>query len=209
MNYRELRKIYYSHRDQYEEEYQLRLQGYSSIRTSLYPHLMQRDTVKTSQYPLFVTLHLEISQLMETISQQSQRISEIADTLPKIAHDQFYKEQLYQSIISTNEIEGIHTTRKELVDVEKLLEEDPYKTEQIKHLSSLRMYQQILKDEFLQIQSLEDIRGIYDQLTQGEISPEDELDGEFLDRNRSLSKTTRLAKSSISHLKRRNRFRSC
>lgn len=49
MNYRELRKIYYSHRDQYEEEYQLRLQGYSSIRTSLYPHLMQRDTVKTSQ----------------------------------------------------------------------------------------------------------------------------------------------------------------
>lgn len=179
MNYRELRKIYYSHRDRYEEEYQLRLQGYSSIRTSLYPHLMQRDTVKTSQYPLFVTLHLGISQLMETISQQSQRISEIADTLPKIAHDQFYKEQLYQSIISTNEIEGIHTTRKELVDVEKLLEEDPYKTEQIKHLSTLRMYQQILKDEFLQIQSLEDIRGIYDQLTQGEISPEDELDGEF------------------------------
>ena len=116
---------------------------------------------------------------METISQQSQRISEIADTLPKIAHDQFYKEQLYQSIISTNEIEGIHTTRKELVDVEKLLEEDPYKTEQIKHLSTLRMYQQILKDEFLQIQSLEDIRRIYDQLTQGEISPEDELDGEF------------------------------
>ena len=89
MDYRELRKIYYSHRDQYEEEYQLRLQGYSSIRTSLYPHLMQRDTVKTSQYPLFVTLHLGISQLMETISQQSQRISEIADTLPKIAHDQF------------------------------------------------------------------------------------------------------------------------
>ena len=175
MNYRELRKIYYSHRDQYEEEYQLRLQGYSSIRTSLYPHLMQRDTVKTSQYPLFVTLHLGISQLMETISQQSQRISEIADTLPKIAHDQFYKEQLYQSIISTNEIEGIHTTRKELVDVEKLLEEDPYKTEQIKHLSTLRMYQQILKDEFLQIHSLEDIRRIYDQLTQGEISPEDEL----------------------------------
>lgn len=140
---------------------------------------MQRDTVKTSQYPLFVTLHLGLSQLMETISQQSQRISEIADTLPKIAHDQFYKEQLYQSIISTNEIEGIHTTRKELVDVEKLLEEDPYKTEQIKHLSTLRMYQQILKDEFLQIQSLEDIRRIYDQLTQGEISPEDELDGEF------------------------------
>ena len=140
---------------------------------------MQRDTVKTSQYPLFVTLHLGISQLMETISQQSQRISEIADTLPKIAHDQFYKEQLYQSIISTNEIEGIHTTRKELVDVEKLLEEDPYKTEQIKHLSTLRMYQQILKDEFLQIQALEDIRRIYDQLTQGEISPEDQLDGEF------------------------------
>ena len=179
MNYRELRKIYYSHRDQYEEEYQLRLQGYSFIRTSLYPHLMQRDTVKTSQYPLFVTLHLGISQLMETISQQSQRISKIADTLPKIAHDQFYKEQLYQSIISTNEIEGIHTTRKELVDVEKLLEEDPYKTEQIKHLSTLRMYQQILNNEFLQIQSLEDIRRIYDQLTQGEISPEDELDGEF------------------------------
>ena len=63
--------------------------------------------------------------------------------------------------------------------MEKLLEEDPYKTEQIKHLSTLRMYQQILKDEFLQIQSLEDIRGIYDQLTQGEISPKDQLDGEF------------------------------
>ena len=91
MNYRELRKIYYSHRDQYEEEYQLRLQGYSSIRTSLYPHLMQRDTVKTSQYPLFVTLHLGISQLMETISQQSQRISEIADTSLRLPTISFIK----------------------------------------------------------------------------------------------------------------------
>ena len=32
---------------------------------------------------------------------------------------------------------------------------------------------------FSKSNSLEDIRGIYDQLTQGEISPEDELDGEF------------------------------
>ncbi|MGT2906744.1 Fic family protein [Streptococcus dentiloxodontae] len=174
-DYKELKKIYYSNRELYEREYTNRINGYSCLKTNLYPRLMKKETFASQNYPLFVTLLLDIQELSQRINDQSREILELAQSLPRIAHDQFYQEQLYKSIISTNEIEGIHTTRKELIEASKyrvgLHKQLP------KHLSTLRMYQNILKDDFLHIHKLQDIHDIYEQLTEGEIADNDKLDG--------------------------------
>lgn len=178
-HYQELRTLSYQDLDAYEREYRRRLADYSSLVTQLYPRLMKRGAFDTNRYPLFVSLLLEIQMLTQTITQQSQEIKELADQLPPIAHEQFYQEQLYQAIISTNEIEAIRTTRQELTEAEKLLKADPKTASRTKHLSTLRMYRKILEDDFLHIRTLEDIRTIYDQLTEGEIAPKDQLDGQL------------------------------
>lgn len=179
MDYKELKKIYYSQHDRYEAEYQLRLQGYSALNTNLFPRLMKRDQFETAQYPLFVTLLPDLVLLMERIQDASQQIVAIAESLPDIAIEQFYREQLYQSIISTNEIEGVKTTRKELAEAEQVLGLTDAHIPKVKHLSTLRMYKEILDDSFLHIHVLTDIRDIYDRLTEGEIEAENNLDGQI------------------------------
>ncbi|HFH9840062.1 TPA: Fic family protein [Streptococcus suis] len=179
MNYTELRKIYYSDFDNYEKEYQHRLNGYSSLVTQLYPRLMKKDQFHTSRYPLFAVLHLGIQLLTQNIIETSDKIKTIAAQLPEVAHQQFYTEQMYQSIISTNEIEGIVTTRQELKEADRMVSVKARADKKTKHLSTLRMYKDILNDDFLHIEKLEDIRAIYDQLTSGEIDENDQLDGQL------------------------------
>ena len=128
--------------------------------------------------------------------ENSNRIKELDSLLPDVAKEQFYKEQLYQSIISTDDIEGIKTTRREAADALKSLEDA--RKEKVRLASTLRLYNDIRKDDFLAIDKLEVIRHIYDELTDGEIDQEDQLDGKLF-RNSSVS-VVDSAKQKIEHI---------
>lgn len=91
---------------------------------------------------------------------------------------------MYRSIISTNEIEGVKTTREELSQAFEAILSKKDKTN-LRHLSTVRMYSDILNNHYLHIQKLEDVRNIYDGLTEGEIAEEDKLDGKLF-RNDSV-----------------------
>ncbi|SNU89352.1 Fic protein family phage protein [Streptococcus merionis] len=177
MEYRSLKKIYYSQPNNYEDEYQYRLNGYGTIKTEMYPYLMKKTEFASSSYSLFVVPLLEIQFLSQKIIEQSTIIIQLADKLPDVAHQQFYNEQLFNAIISTNEIEGIGTTRKDVAAAIEALNKN--KKETFKHKSTVRMYLNILNEKFLHITELEHIREIYDELTTGEIDIEDKLDGEL------------------------------
>lgn len=79
----------------------------------MYPYLMKRDSVK-ADYPLFVVPLQKLQILMQQIQEKSNIIKDLANTLPNVAKDQFYKEQLYKAVINNNEIEGVKTTKKEV-----------------------------------------------------------------------------------------------
>ena len=103
MEYRSLKKIYYSDRNTYEIEYLQRLNGYGTTKTAMFPYLMKKNTFSTSQYPLFVVPLLDIQFLSQKIIELSVEITKLANALPDVAHQQFYNEQLFNAIISTNQ----------------------------------------------------------------------------------------------------------
>lgn len=187
MAYSDLKTVYYTNRgnpEEFEKIYQNRLNNPSVIKTQLYPRLMRREEYETADYPIFVNPTIEILMLMQKIIESSLTINQIANSLPQVAHEQFYNEQLYRSIISTNEIEGVKTTREELSQAFEAILSKKDKTN-LRHLSTVRMYSDILNNHYLHIQKLEDVRNIYDGLTGGEIAEEDKLDGKLF-RNDSV-----------------------
>lgn len=181
---------------QNEEEYLKRFNSFGTIKTKLFPHLFKRGEFQTSQYELFSVPISEIQLLTQSIMENSNRIKELDSLLPDVAKEQFYKEQLYQSIISTDDIEGIKTTRREAADALKSIED--VRKEKVRLASTLRLYNDIRKDDFLAIDKLEVIRHIYDELTDGEIDQEDQLDGKLF-RSSSVS-VVDSAKQKIEHI---------
>ncbi|GAB2026140.1 Fic family protein [Lactovum odontotermitis] len=175
MNYQELKIAQYNNIANYEAEYKRRIDGIGTAKTELHPYVLEhRETVK-SKYPLFSVPLPEIQLLSENITENSRQITGLAQSLPKVAHNQFYQEQLAKAIISTNEIEGVHTTRKEVHDAFESLVKPGKK--KVRLQSTLQMYQDILGSEDIRIDSLKDIRKLYDKLTEGEIERENLPDG--------------------------------
>jgi len=124
MEYKSLKKIYYSERSIYEKEYLQRINGYGTTKTTMFPYLMKKEEFATNEYPLFVVPIMEIQLLSQKIIELSSTITALANDLPDVAHQQFYNEQLFNAIISTNEIEGIGTTRKDVAVAIEALNKD-------------------------------------------------------------------------------------
>ena len=112
MAYKPLKKVEHMKYGSSDEEYEKRRTSYGTINTEMYPYLMDRGVMKGKKYPLFVVPLLEIQVLMQEIQDKSKTIQMLADSLPNVAKEQFYREQLYKAVVNTNEIEGIRTTRK-------------------------------------------------------------------------------------------------
>ena len=178
MDYKPLKITKFNNNTEYEDEYSKRINGFGIIKTEMYPNLMKREVSRGREFPLFVVPLLELQILMQQIQEKSIIIKELANQLPEVAKDQFYKEQLYKAVINTNEIEGVKTTRKEVSEAYNAVI-NRSKNEKIRLLSTVRMYHDILINNFLKIDNIETIRNIYDELTKGEIDEENELDGDI------------------------------
>lgn len=177
MDYKPLKIVNFMNSEGAEEEYSKRLTCFGTIQTNLFPHLSKRGEFKTSQFELFSVPIREIQLLTQEISDNSNRIKELSNLLPGVAKEQFYNEQLYKAVISTDEIEGIKTTRKEVSLAHQSLVQKS--KEKVRLQSTVRMYNDIRKNDFLKIDNLQAIRRIYDQLTDGEIDSDDILDGDL------------------------------
>ena len=175
MDYKQLKIVKYMNKTN-EEEYEKRINSYGVIKTDMYPYLMKRDSVK-ADYPLFVVPLQKLQILMQQIQEKSNIIKDLANTLPNVAKDQFYKEQLYKAVINNNEIEGVKTTKKEVSEAFNALTDKKNKRKRL--LSTVRLYHDILSNDFLKIEDVKVIREIYDILTEGEIESNDALDGDL------------------------------
>ncbi|GFH42313.1 hypothetical protein Hs30E_08640 [Lactococcus hodotermopsidis] len=176
MSYKELRIVKYMNYNAYKDEYAKRFEGYATLKTILKPHLMKHGVVSETKLPIFVVNLPKISLLSEKIIENSRKIEELASELPGVARKQFYNEKLTLAIQSTDEIEGIKTTRKEINSAKKALEN---MTKKVRLQSTVKLYLDIINDNALHITTFEEIRRIYDELTDGEIASENLPDGQF------------------------------
>lgn len=166
MEYKQLKTLL-SDNNAYEAEYKKRIEGFGVFVTDLYPYLLKRKETHQSTDPLFAVPLQEIQLLTQQITENSEKIKRLSSQLPGVANDQFYREQLYKAIISTNEIEGVKTERKEVSDAYEAVVKNDKKPLRLK--STLALYNDIMHSEKIDIHDLEDIREIYNQLTEGEV----------------------------------------
>ncbi|MBR2833639.1 MAG: Fic family protein [Lactococcus lactis] len=174
MAYKQLKKFLSNHTE-YDLQFEKRFNGFGVFVTELYPYLLKRNKTQKSTNPLFVVPLKEIQLLIQKIGEYSVQIKHISRNLPGVANDQFYKEQLYKAIISSNEIEGIKTERKEVSEAYESVITNNQKRTRLK--STLSLYRDIMYSDKIDIHELNDIRDLYDQLTEGEIDSNEKPNG--------------------------------
>ncbi|CAH2462545.1 MULTISPECIES: Fic family protein [Bacillus cereus group] len=174
--YERLSKIYYKDSSGYQAEYEKRINSYGTVKLPF----RIKPFKGSDEFECFYVNHMELDILHEKIIKQSNEIQFIADKLPPIAIRQYIQAKLVDELMSTNEIEGVQSTRAEMTDAMAVREKKATKTQKkVRHLSLVNSYFKLLADKNGKITSLEQIKEIYDSLVKDEIKEEDQLDGEI------------------------------
>lgn len=174
--------------EQIDEEYIKRLTGYSTVVTNMHPTLVDKQKLEVgiqaskslsqTNYPIFWVTTPKMMNLIDTIHQLSHAIDSMINTnqLPPVAISSYLRAMLTNEIFFSNEIEGVHTNPNEIETIVwDAQNNDKEKNRRLE--STIRKYTTSLKGEQHQINKLSDIRDVYDQLLDEEISEDDKPDG--------------------------------
>ncbi|MFH0412831.1 Fic family protein [Corynebacterium sp. L4756] len=134
--------------------------------------------------PVFVNLTSELSASIEKILRKELEIQRYWARLPGAAKNSYLHTLLINEILSTNEIEGIHSTRQEIDEAIQAAE----KSSSVR--TGLRRFHEMAQTYLLLFGELEserahfpttlkELRSLYDKLLGEEISEDDQLDGEY------------------------------
>ncbi|MGL4623591.1 MAG: Fic family protein [Culicoidibacterales bacterium] len=175
MHYQSLKNLYYRlSPDEFHAEYQKRLTGYGSFTTNLSITPIQKGQFSSqSELPLFIVHIPELFQLNEQIIAFSHKIETLANELPNLAKTQYLNHLLINELQSTNEIEQVRSTKKELTAI--LNQQAP--KNQKRFVGLVQMYQSFTQTEHFQLDAVADFRTIYDQLVADDVTDDDQLDG--------------------------------
>lgn len=155
---RSLKKLFHIDREQYEKEYLRRFSDENTI------HLNFSIGSSTA----FFCQTVEIFQTLLSIERTDKQIAKLCYDLPGVAFDQFKQRCLISEIILTNNIEGVHSTRKEISSILKSLEKQ---NKRRRFVGLVRKY--AVMDSAIPIRTPQDIRKIYDDIFFDEIKDAD------------------------------------
>ena len=115
---------------------------------------------------LFIASPRELSVLLETVMRKERKVSRLMSMIPGIAGDEVLRGLVFDEVISSNAIENIHSTRRQ---IEEALRAAPKKGAEEKRF---REFAHLYLDMTFQTpdvpQTPEDIRSIYDRVMSGE-----------------------------------------
>lgn len=175
MKYKPLKVVGYENYKEFNNEYNKRITSPASIITNLhiYPYSQQKGhKITEKEFPLFCFMLPEIQKLTEDILTNSNKISGLLYSMPPIAQNNLVFSQLTNEIQSTNEIEGVRSTKKE---ISTAIHSNT--KEKVRFDGIVNMYKEIINGEKTKISDLSDFREIYDNLLSEEIDIKNELDG--------------------------------
>ena len=175
--YKTLRIVSFDHSIDLKKEYEYRLNGESSIKTNLTINPNERDHKSLIKYPVFFVITPGMYKMSEEIKKHSDTIRSLSDKLPNIASDQFFYKTLENELLSTNEIEGVRSTRKEVSDA--ILSAITSDNTSNRFHSLAYIYLGIRKNESIKIENIQEIRNIWDRVTDGEIKKKNMPDGDI------------------------------
>ena len=127
-------------------------------------------------YPLYYVPTNSMLQMIQTIHVLSASLQETYQhKLPGVAQEQFVRECLVEELFSTNELEGVRSTREEIARSAREVEVN--RNSRVRFASMIRIYRDMVNHEVELPRTPEDVRTIYDEITEGEIEPKDRPDG--------------------------------
>lgn len=150
-------KKYYK-KDNYKDSYEKRVNFESSLRLDF----------RVKDNPLYFVFNSYTTNLMDRVRVLDGEIDDLYIQLPKVAKFSFLDDIIVEEIHSSNEIEGVRSTKEELLFTKKELEIN--KAAKLRFSSIIRSYSDLTSDD--RVDSLKDIRSIYDKIVGDELSSE-------------------------------------
>lgn len=153
--------------DAAQREYESRVNGWSTFRSG----------ITFDGHEMFAVCFRELGTALDTVRELEGSVESLWNDLPNIAKRAYLFDLIGAEVQSTNTIEGVHTTRKEIADaLESAAGEGPHK----RLTEFAKLFLGLSGEDSKQLElphELKDIRNIYDQATDGEIADKDKPDG--------------------------------
>lgn len=135
--------------------------------------------VDTPNGELFFAVPRELSVLNEKVLRYERKISANVRSLPGIAELSLIRSLVIDEVVSTNELEGVHSTRRQIFDILEA-QSSPEGSKKHKRFGELaRLYLNLSDPGIALPRTPEDIRAIYDTVMQGEDLGDDAPDGKL------------------------------
>lgn len=173
MSKQSLYKLFYINNDEYKKEYETRFSSEDTIKFN----------VKIGDNQAFLCQTVDIYKILLSIERTDKEVNQFYSRLPKKAIEQFTNSCLVDEIVLTNNIEGVHSTRKE---IDAILNDLSNHNEKQRFRGLVKKYSLLIKGESIEMNTCRDIRGIYDDIFLEEIKISDSEnipDGEIFRKN--------------------------
>lgn len=166
MPYESLYKLYYKAPDTWEKTYQERFHSPFSHHL---PLSIQQYNHRHS-YPAFYCYTEEMGVLQDRIMSEFTDCLHVIEQIPASAKTQLLHARLIDEIKSTNDIEGVRSTRREILTA---LAVPPEHRHSYRLGSVVNKYSKIIQGEDIPLHSSQDIRNLYDDFLADEIRQDD------------------------------------
>ena len=136
----------------------LRLEADSTFRTG----------IVTPSGELFLAVPRDLSVINEKVLRLERLVSKNLSLLPPVARGALIRGLVTDEIVCTNDLEGIHSTRRQISDIleSTSIPDDPLKEKRFRELA--KMYLNLSDQNRQYPTSPEDVRAIYDKVMRGE-----------------------------------------
>lgn len=135
-----------------------------------------RQYNRQNEYPAFLCYTEEFMLLVEKIYRKHERLLEILEVISPLVIEQFILLSVVDEVRATSDIEGVHSTRREIEDVVKGT------THSTRFSSIVGKYKTLLEPTEIRFETCKDIRAFYDEFVHREIAAEElnhKLDGDL------------------------------
>lgn len=165
MKYIQLKKLFHTNETESNELYLRRFNGETTKRL---------DIILNNGFECFYLINSEILSLIDKIYAINTWLEKTmaSEILPSTSKDYLIVTSLVEEIKSSNQMEGIYSTRKELKDM--IVDKNTGKYKRFSGM--INKYQKLWKNDFESITSVSDIRKLYDEVLLDDIIKECEKD---------------------------------
>ena len=172
MKYESLKKLHYIDERKHESIY---AQRFNAPLTRRFEFLI-RQYNRQNEYPAFLCYTEEFALLFEKIYRKNERLLEILEVISPLVIEQFILLSVVDEVRATSDIEGVHSTRREIEEVVKGTTYSP------RFSSIVGKYRTLLDSTEIRFDTCQDIRAFYDEFVHREIAadnPRHKLDGKL------------------------------